>query len=110
MNSPATIPKLSETETDSLSYTSLRKQGVDYIVALGNKFWTDFNIHDPGITILEALCYALTDLTYRTKFSTVDLLTLPPGSPNDPERQGFFSARTILTVNPWTPQDFRKLL
>ena len=27
--------------------------------------WTDHNTHDPGITVLEALCYVLTDLQYR---------------------------------------------
>jgi hypothetical protein len=27
--------------------------------------WTDLNTHDPGITVLEALAYALTDLQYR---------------------------------------------
>jgi hypothetical protein len=28
--------------------------------------WTALNLHDPGITVLEALAYALTDLQYRT--------------------------------------------
>ena len=27
--------------------------------------WTDHNTHDPGVTVLEALCYVLTDLQYR---------------------------------------------
>jgi hypothetical protein len=28
--------------------------------------WTDANVHDPGVTVLEVLCYALTDLKYRS--------------------------------------------
>jgi hypothetical protein len=28
--------------------------------------WTDTNEHDPGITVLEVLCYAITDLQYRS--------------------------------------------
>ena len=24
--------------------------------------WTDYNLHDPGVSILEQLCYGLTDL------------------------------------------------
>lgn len=28
--------------------------------------WTDDNAHDPGITVLEALCYAITDLQSRS--------------------------------------------
>jgi len=27
--------------------------------------WTDANVHDPGVTVLEVLCYALTDLPHR---------------------------------------------
>lgn len=27
--------------------------------------WTDLNTHDPGVTVLEVLAYALTDLQYR---------------------------------------------
>ena len=33
--------------------------------ASGAPEWTDHNTHDPGITVLEALDYALTDLQYR---------------------------------------------
>jgi prepilin-type N-terminal cleavage/methylation domain-containing protein len=33
----------------------------------GVKPWTDNNTHDPGITILEALVYAITDLDYSVK-------------------------------------------
>ena len=36
---------------------------------LSGRVWTDHNLHDPGITTLEILCYALTDLAYRTGFS-----------------------------------------
>src|SRR6185503_14221894 len=68
MNEPVTIPKLPVDQSESLDYALLRKNGIDYITALGSDFWTDFNIHDPGITLLEALCYALTDLAYRTSF------------------------------------------
>ena len=37
--------------------------------------WTDHNAHDPGVTLLEALCYALTDLGYRAGHRVEDLLT-----------------------------------
>jgi hypothetical protein len=53
----------------------LRKEGLKYIEKLGNTFWTDYNAHDPGITILEALSYVITELGYRTDFETKDLLT-----------------------------------
>jgi hypothetical protein len=36
--------------------------------------WSDFNSHDPGITILEQLCYALTELAWRCQWPIADLL------------------------------------
>jgi len=102
---------------DSSNYEFLRQKGMEYIEKLGSKLWTDYNIHDPGITILEALAYALTDLGLRTSLDIKDLLALEfPESadadgqfPSD-KRQAFYTARNILTVNPWTKNDFRKLL
>jgi len=110
MNEAITIPKLPAVRLDPVDYTVLRKTGIDHLIELGSELWTDFNIHDPGITFLEALCYALTDLAYRTRFPITNLLATPPGTSPDPARQAFFTARQILTVNPWTVRDFRKLL
>jgi hypothetical protein len=97
---------------ESSNYEWLRKKGLEYIEQLGSGIWTDYNIHDPGITMLELLCYAITDLGYRTSLDIKDLLASPPMQEpkDDPSRQGFFTAREILTVNPWTNADFRKLL
>ncbi|NTV83814.1 MAG: hypothetical protein HGA23_05875, partial [Bacteroidales bacterium] len=101
----------------SSDYQFLRQKGLEYIQQLGSKLWTDYNIHDPGITLLEALSYAITDLGYRTSFDIKDLLALKveekPGSDGQfaaDKRQAFFTAKNILTVNPWTTDDFRKLL
>ncbi|MBV5311933.1 MAG: hypothetical protein JZU47_01485 [Prolixibacteraceae bacterium] len=111
-----TIQK-TQTLTDSSNYELLRQKGLEYIEKLGSKLWTDFNIHDPGITMLEALAYALTDLGFRTSLDIKDLLALPAPETADADgqfpadkRQAFYTARNILTVNPWTSDDFRKLL
>ncbi|GAB3027904.1 hypothetical protein [Spirosoma pulveris] len=94
----------------------LRREGIGFIEQMGSHLWTDYNIHDPGITILEALCYAFTDLAYRIGWEIKDLLAPAPskevlGKPRPPyPDQAFFTARDILTVNPVTPDDFRRLL
>ena len=71
----------------------------------GKRAWTDYNVHDPGITILEALCYAITDLGYRMGWRIEDILVAQSSIP-DPRQpypdQAFFTARKILTVNPAT--------
>lgn len=59
------------------SFESLRAQGVRLTQALSGHTWTDYNLHDPGVTILEQLCYALTDLVYRADFPVADHLLAP---------------------------------
>lgn len=95
---------------NSEDYNFLRTKGMEYIEALSSSIWTDYNIHDPGITLLELLCYAITDLSYRTSFDIKDILAEAPGEKANPEKHALFTARQILTVNPWTRQDYRKLL
>jgi len=90
----------------ALDYTGLRQEGIELIAHLAGKRWTDFNSHDPGITILEALCYALTDLGYRINYDMRDLLAAHEGDPY----LSLFSPGKILTCNPVTATDLRKLI
>lgn len=91
----------------SMDYEFLREEGFKHIESLGSKLWTDYNVHDPGINILEVLCYAITDLGYRSSFDIKDLLTEPDDSKNLPQ---FFTASEVLTCNPVTESDFRKII
>jgi len=52
--------KLSDKQWQSLA-AALRRQ-----IPRVAPEWTDHNTHDPGITVLEALAYALTDLQHRS--------------------------------------------
>jgi RNase P/RNase MRP subunit POP5 len=97
----------------SEDYYRLRREGIGFIADVGSRLWTDYNTHDPGITILEALCFAITDLTYRTGWDIKDILMseIKPADPKNPyPNQSFFTAREVLTVNPCTTDDFRRLL
>ena len=91
-----------------MDYARLRAEGQRLIAGLAGHVWTDYNTTDPGITLLESLCYAITDLSYRLGFEVQDLLASGPGG--GPSGKQFFSAREILTVNPLTVLDYRKLL
>lgn len=99
------IPGSSLTPTQDFNY--LREKGLQYIQQLSGKLWTDHNLHDPGITILEVLCYALMDLGYRTNFSVNDLVTEKDGSL---VKNSFHPAAEIFTTHPVTINDYRKLL
>src|SRR5258705_11222023 len=108
---PSPIPKHPALEPAEDFYR-LRRDGIGFIEQMGSRYWTDYNTHDPGITTLEALCYAITDLAYRIGWDIKDILS-PAAASSDPSQpyphQAFFTARNILTVNPTTAADFRRL-
>ena len=52
----------------SLDFKQLREAGISRLQQLSGKLWSDYNTHDPGVTLLELLCYAITDLSYRCDF------------------------------------------
>ena len=91
-----------------LDFDLLRREGLKHLGDLSGKIWTDHNIHDPGITILEVLCYALIDLGYRTQLPIEDLLAVQEGS-TEPDNN-FFTPAEILSCNPTTILDYRKML
>jgi len=94
---------------NSQNYRFLRKEGIALIQNLSGDSWTDYNTHDPGITLLEAICYALTDLGYRTSFDIQDILA-PKKLSADSWQKIFYTARQILPNNPLTLLDYRKLI
>jgi len=84
-------------------------RGLDRVRAYAHEQWSDHNIHDPGITALEQICYALTDLCYRACYPIEDLLA----TAQDNERSltsHFFGPRQLLANRPLTELDYRKLM
>src|SRR5438046_2562835 len=102
------ISKLNSGFPFYLDWEKLRTEGRDYIGKLAGKIWTDHNVHDPGITILEILCYAIMDLGYRTNLPVADILARNPDDQS--KENNFFTASEILGCNPVTITDFRKML
>ncbi|MDX2285989.1 MAG: hypothetical protein NW241_17615 [Bacteroidia bacterium] len=93
----------------SEDFSQLRSKGLEFIERLSHRLWTDYNSHDPGITILETLCYAIADLGYRTRFEIKDLLTRSDrGSAYTVAR--FHTAAEVLSSAPVTFDDLRKVL
>lgn len=90
----------------SMDYALLRSEGLKHIQELAGKIWTDDNAHDPGITILEMLAYAITDLGYRTNYHIRDILATE--TPQD--IRNFFAAKEIMPMYPVTFNDYRKLM
>ena len=93
----------------ALDYEALRAEGINIIEQTSSNIWTDYNVHDPGVTILELLCYALTDLSYRANNSIPDLLATAENTKENILKQ-FFSAAKIFPNKAVTINDFRKII
>lgn len=105
MNPPLTL-STAPLEHPAMDYAFLRQEGIRHLERLAGQVWTDFNAHDPGITILEQVCYALTDLAYRINYELPDLLTRA----GEPTYDSLYSPAQILTSQPVTLSDLRKLV
>ncbi len=114
-------------DTPARNYSRLREEGLQYIQLLSRKLWTDYNLHDPGITTLELLSYAITDLGYRIGQPLPDLLARSPQEISAEEKaievaetaaekaslrtpQPFPNAAQVLSNRPVTIDDYRRLL
>jgi hypothetical protein len=92
-----------------MDYGLLRGQVLARIQDLCGGIWTDYNEHDPGVTLLEILCYAVTDLGYRMSFPMADLLAGEDGT-LDTGAQALYIPPRIFPTSPVTADDYRRLL
>ncbi len=97
-----------ETLPDNRNFTKLKSLGLQYVQEMSGNSWSDLNESDPGVTILEQLCYALTELGYCNNFPLEDILTEISGQ-IDYHGQ-FYFPNEIFTCSPVTLSDYRKLL
>ena len=99
------IRQLAENEN---LYSYLQRQTLEEVHRLSGKVWTDFNAHDPGVTLVDIANYALTEMDYKLGFGTMDYLTGEDGI-FKPERFGLFPPEKVYTTAPVTPEDYRRL-
>ena len=96
----------------SQDFAALRKEALDWLKTWCHESWTDFNESDPGVTLLDELCYALTDLGLRTELPIPRLVNLPdhshPGSPWP--ANGLYRPDQVFPMKPLTAEDYRKLI
>lgn len=89
-------------------YAALRAEGLRHLQRLSGQVWTDYNDHDPGVTLLEALCFVLTDVSYRAALPVADLLALPP--PARPDNRLLVPPHRAFANHPVTLADYKKLV
>lgn len=96
-----------ETAEDAL-YIHLQEYTLSELQRLSGKVWTDFNVHDPGVTLADAANYVLTEMNYKLGFGLPDYLADKQGK-IDFEKYGLFHAKEVYTTAPVTTEDYRKL-
>lgn len=100
-------PYIIQGENEHL-YTRLQRQTLEEVQRLSGKVWTDFNVHDPGVTLADIANYALTELDYKLHFNPEDYLTEKDRTFN-PKRFGLFPPEEVYTTAPVTTEDYRRL-
>lgn len=101
-------PYIRQKTEDEELYSRLQKQTLTEVQRLSGRVWTDFNVHDPGVTLADIADYALTELDYKLNFPLVDYLTTKDNT-FDPKRFGLFPPDEVYTTAPVTTEDYRKL-
>lgn len=101
-------PYIEQETIENNLYTHLQKYTLDELQRLSGKVWTDFNVHDPGITLADATNYVLTEIDYKLGFELQDYLTDTQGY-IDYEKYGLFRPEKVYTTAPVTVEDYRKL-
>jgi hypothetical protein len=89
-------------------YTKLHRQALEYIQALSGNRWSDFNVHDPGVTILETALYALTEMQYHLQFPFETFLSVE--NKIKYTQSGLFPAAKVIAPSLVTPADYEQLV
>ncbi|WP_455638789.1 hypothetical protein [Parabacteroides sp.] len=101
-------PYIKQRAEDEELYSRLQKQTLEEVQRLSGKVWTDYNTHDPGVTLADIANYMLTELNYKLGFDQEDYLT-DKSHAFEPERFGFFPPDEVYTTAPVTTEDYRRL-
>jgi hypothetical protein len=89
-------------------YAKLHRQALENIQALSGNRWSDFNTHDPGVTILETAIYALTEMQYHLQFPFEIFLSAE--NKIKYTQFGLFPAEKIIAPSLVTPADYEQLI
>lgn len=90
-------------------YNCLQEHTLQRIEQLCGKVWTDYNLHDPGITIADYLNYALYELNYRLGFSVETFLLEAGEKEVSFDRKGMLSKEQLFGESIVTEYDYEQL-
>lgn len=101
---------ISKKKTGEGFHQEVFAEGIEILQKLSGNKWTDYNHHDPGVTMLEAISFALSEIDYKTESKIEDLLLKDAEHKLQSGDNGLFICSDIMTTNPVTITDMRKLI
>ncbi|MGH1337488.1 MAG: hypothetical protein ACRBFS_15300 [Aureispira sp.] len=94
----------------TLEREKLKEVWLEFMQQLSGDIWTDYNTHDPGITIMEQLCDSLSKINKRATTPIQNLLNSQSRKKREEINNAFYDAVEILPTNPVTKEDYRILI
>ncbi|WP_165041465.1 hypothetical protein [Dysgonomonas sp. ZJ709] len=91
-------------------YKVLQSRTLDLLQHLSGNVWTDFNVHDPGVTIADIFNYGLYELHYIFQFPFETYLSIEERKELAYHRKGFFSSGYIFSHSIVTISDYERLI
>lgn len=97
---------------DYIDFETLFLQARAVLHEYASTSWSNTDEHDPGVTLLQAMCYNTSDIAYRNSLPLLDLLTPAPGKQIDGEGifPAVFGPQRTLTCGPISEEDYRRAL
>lgn len=102
--------KPGEHENPGLRFTDLFEEGIKLAQRFSGDHWTDYNYHDPGVTMLEYLIYALMDLSYRSNLPIEDLFLIGTDAFDNEKENLLYAPHDVFPSDPYTSEDYRKMI
>ncbi|MCP1489813.1 hypothetical protein J3D48_006223 [Pseudomonas fluorescens] len=93
----------------AIHFDQLWQQALSDLGYYARSSWSDTADHDPGVTLLQGLSYAVSDLAYRHTLPLTDLLT-PEQQNGDGLFPASFGPHQTLTGAPVTADDYRRAI
>lgn len=100
---------INKREKEDNEYQRLQEKTLKRIEELCSKVWTDYNIHDPGITIADNYNYALYELNYRLEFPYETYLLEEGEQDVSFDRKGMLTKEQLFSGSIVTEYDYEQL-
>ena len=90
---------------------ALKAKGIILSQQYSGDVWTDYNEHDPGVTVIENLCYGITEMSYKANLDFEQLFFANGNTDVKISLEDYFLLKQeeVQYHNPVTPLDYRKL-